>query len=207
MPRPGRFQYLLPPSARWTWDETAFHLHGLTADAGEPSTDLLLDVVHPVDRDRVLAFFERPVAAARPACVVYRVPVEASEPRRLAVVAGPTSEAPGELSGYFLDLTEAYEDDRIRAAHEAVDEFVERYADIQQATGQVMLAYGVDATEATALMETWSQDRGVSVERLAGLLLEIAARGDFSDQGLRGGFDILLHDMTTEMGTDQLQGR
>lgn len=195
MPSLGRFHYV-PVHDRWTWDQTVFDLHGLPPALRAPSTEALLETVHPDDRHRVVSFLGPPEAdTGAPAYVVYRVASE-GEPRRLAAVGRPLGSSPVELAGYFVDVTVALRSLRDHAAQVAIDEFAAREARIQQAVGQVMLAYAVDPETALELMREWSHDRGLPLEQLAVRLVDTARRGDFSDPDLRSRFDDMLHDAT-----------
>lgn len=194
MPSPGRFHYD-PVLDRWTWDETVFDLHGLPPDLRAPSTATLLESVHPDDRDRVASFLDLPAAdAGGPAYVVYRVASD-GEPRRLAAV-GTSTVSPVELAGFFVDVTVAHRAVRDHAAQVAIDAFAAREARVQQAVGQVMLVCAVGPDRALALMRGWASDREVTLEQLADRLVTTARRGDFTDPGLRGSFDDMLHDAT-----------
>lgn len=195
MPNPGRFHYV-PALDRWTWDETVFDLHRLPPALLTPSTEALLESVHPHDRDRVVSFLDLPASDTDgPAYVAYRVASE-GDPRRLVAVGRSTGSSPVELAGFFVDVTVALRDVRDHAAQAAIDAFAAREARIQQAVGQVMLVYAVGPDEALGLMREWSSDRGVPLDQLADRLVDTARRGDFSDPELRSSFDGMLHDAT-----------
>jgi hypothetical protein len=208
MPSPGRFLYV-PVLDRWTWDDTVFDLHGLPAEHGTPTTDRLLEAVHPDDHERVTAFLELAGGdTGGPGVstyVVYRV-VSHSGPRRLAAVGQATDCAPAGLAGFFVDVTVTLKSFRDHAAQRAIDAHAAGEARVQQAVGQVMLAYAVRADAARTLLETWAAEHGAPLAEVADRLVARARRGDFSDPRLRSRFDDMLHDATCTPDHDRARG-
>ena len=79
------------------------------------------------------------------------------------------------IDGYYVDLTADFRAESEEFANEAVAAASESRAIIEQAKGSLMLAYGLDADQAFAMLNWWSSHRNVKVRELAARLVETLA--------------------------------
>jgi hypothetical protein len=101
------------------------------------------------------------------------------------------------IDGYYIDLTADFRAESAEVANEAVAAATESRAVIEQAKGSLMLAYGLDADQAFAMLTWWSSHRNVKVRDLAARLVETWESGTATSDDLRQRFDGLLHDIAT----------
>ncbi|HEY3014999.1 MAG TPA: PAS and ANTAR domain-containing protein [Nocardioides sp.] len=196
----GRFVYDVVADT-WSWDDDVFRIHGHEPGSIEPTTDLILRSKHEADRDRVRAELEAAVRSGAPFSIYFRIRTVDGEPRRVVLVGEGRRDADGaviELRGYYLDLTPDFNAETERSANLAVAASAESRAAIEQAKGALMLAYGLDADAAFAMLRWWSRSRGVKVRDIADGLLALVAEGNFTNAGLRRVLDDLLDDLTSE---------
>lgn len=205
MPRVGRFSHDVV-SGEWTWDDEVFRIHGLEPGAIEPSTDYLLDCKHPEDRDRVATVLFKATTTGEPFSVCYRLNAADGVERRVVLVCeggicdeetGVPHQPPQQLDGYYVDLTEDFDQAAAEEARAAVAASAENRATIEQAKGSLMFAYGLDPDQAFAMLRWWSRQRGVKVRDLAAHITEVSRTGEFTHDRLRGAVDRLFHDVST----------
>src|SRR3954447_16974419 len=102
----GRYRYDRETGA-WWWSSEMFGLHGLADGAGEPTTELLLQQLHPDDRARTLEALTRACTAA--AAFALEVRVQAGEVERAVVLVGePDSDHGGRVravEGTCVDIS------------------------------------------------------------------------------------------------------
>src|SRR6266508_1171565 len=196
----GRFAYDVVAD-KWSWDDDVFRIHGHQPGSIEPTTELVWRSKHEDDRDRVRAELEAAMRSGAPFSIYYRIRAAEGESRRVVLVGEGRHDGNGavsELRGYYLDLTPDFEAENERSANLAVAASAESRASIEQAKGALMLAYGLDAHAAFAMLRWWSRSRGVKVRDIADGLLALVAEGDFTNAGLRRMLDDLLDDLTSE---------
>jgi ribosomal protein S28E/S33 len=195
----GRFSYDVA-SGTWEWDEEVFRIHGLQPGSITPTTDYMLECKHPEDRARVAEVLARASATGEVFSVSYRIiSADGVERRVVLVCEGGMCEdhVVTTISGYYIDLTTDFREEGEALATEAVAASAEHRATIEQAKGSLMLAYGLDAAQAFAMLKWWSSSRNVKIRELAERLVEIARTGEATDTSVRNGFDALLHDIAT----------
>jgi hypothetical protein len=198
-PRIGRFSYDVASGA-WEWDDEVFRIYGLAVGSVSPTTDYMLQCKHPEDRDRVADAFARTAATGEALSVSYRVLAADGVERKVVVVCegGVCEGSPNSsVDGYFIDLTEDFREDSQELVREAVAASAAHRASIEQAKGSLMLAYGVDADQAFAMLNWWSRNKNVKVRDLAERLVETVRTGATSHSDLRASVDALLHDLAT----------
>jgi len=196
----GRFTYHVA-SEKWTWDDNVFRIHGYEPGSVEPTTELIWRSKHEADRDRVMGELGATTRSGAPFSIYYRIRAGDGEHRRVVLVGEGRRNGAGEvtqLRGYYLDLTPDFHAESERSANLAVAASAESRATIEQAKGVLMLAYGLDADAAFAMLRWWSRGRGVKVRDIAEGLLELVAEGTFTNAGLRRVLDDLLDDLTSE---------
>jgi hypothetical protein len=195
----GRFTCDLA-SGTWTWDEEVYRIHGLEPGAIAPTTDYVLNCKHPEDRERVAAVIAEASRTGAPFSISYRlIGADGVERRVVLVCEGGVCEDDKvtSIEGYYVDLTADFRAESEEFASEAVAASAEHRAIIEQAKGSLMLAYGLDADQAFAMLNWWSSHRNVKVRDLAARLVATWELGSATSEELRLRFDALLDDITT----------
>lgn len=190
----GRFRYR-PSVDRWLWDETAASLHGLATRRHELTTPVLLENVHPADRDPVAAAIAASTTAAG-LRLRYRVPDAVDTVRHLLVVGHPLGDR--EFEGHVVDITADLRAVSEQAGRTAVEAAMDGRSAIEQAKGGLMLAYGLTDDQAFALLRWWSRNHNVRVRTLAERLMATSLEDSHSHEELRAAFDRILHDLALD---------
>jgi hypothetical protein len=189
----------------WEWDDEVFRIHGLEPGAIKPTTDYVLNCKHPEDRERVASVFTQAAATGDPFSISYRlIGADGLERRVVLVCEGGVCEDDKvtSIDGYYVDLTAEFRAESVEHANEAVAASAESRAVIEQAKGSLMLAYGLDADQAFAMLNWWSSNRNLKVRELATRLVENWEVGTATSDDLRRRFDMLLHDIAEETPGD-----
>jgi hypothetical protein len=193
----GRFTFDLVNS-KWEWDDEVYRIHGLAPGSTVPTTEYLLSCKHPEDRENVAAVLTQASRTGEPFSISYRlIGADEVERRVVLVCEGGVCEEDEwtSLDGYFVDLTADFHAESQEYATEAVAASSEHRAIIEQAKGSLMLAYGLDADQAFAMLHWWSSHRNVKVRDLASRLVESWEWGAATSDDIRKRFDGLLHDI------------
>jgi hypothetical protein len=196
----GRFTCDLV-TGTWEWDDEVFRIHGLEPGSITPTTEYVLNGKHPEDRERVAAVLTQAARTGEPFSVSYRlIGADGVERRVVVVCEGGVCEddTVTSIDGYYVDLTADFRAESQEFANEAVAAASESRAIIEQAKGSLMLAYGLDANQAFAMLTWWSSHRNVKVRELASRLVEMWESGSATSDELRQRFDVLLHDIATQ---------
>ena len=195
----GRFTCDLV-TGTWEWDDEVFRIHGLEPGSITPTTEYVLNGKHPEDRERVAGVLTQAARTGEPFSVSYRLNGADGVERRIVLVCeGGVCEDDKvtSIDGYYIDLTADFRAESEEFANEAVAAASESRAIIEQAKGSLMLAYGLDADQAFAMLTWWSSHRNVKVRELAGRLVELWESGSATSDDLRQRSDVLLHDVAT----------
>lgn len=193
----GRFSYDVVEGT-WEWDDEVFRIHGLEPGSITPTTDYLLECKHPEDRARVAAVLARASSTGEAFSISYRIIAADGVERRVVLICEGgmcDDDVVTTIDGYYVDLTRDFAEEGAALANEAVAASAESRATIEQAKGSLMLAYGLDADQAFAMLQWWSSSRNVKIRELAERLVETARNGEATDSSVRSGFDALLHDI------------
>jgi ribosomal protein S28E/S33 len=186
-------------SGTWDWDDEVFRIHGLQPGSITPTTDYLLTCKHPEDRARVAEVLTRAGATGEAFSISYRIIGADEVERRVVLICeGGMCDDDGvtTIGGYYVDLTADFREEGEALANQAIVASAEHRATIEQAKGSLMLAYGLDADQAFAMLQWWSSSRNVKIRDLANRLIDAARAGEASDTGIRNRFDVLLHDIS-----------
>lgn len=203
-PLAGRFTYDVA-GGTWDWDDEVFRIHGMPPGSITPTTDYLLQCKHPEDRGRVAEVLSRASKTGEVFSISYRILAADGLERRVVLVCEGgmcDDEVVTTISGYYVDLTNDFREEGEAIANEAIAASAEHRATIEQAKGSLMLAYGLDADQAFAMLRWWSSKRNIKIRDLAERLVDIARQGEVTDAGMRSGFDALLHDIADPAAAD-----
>ena len=193
----GRFVYHVLDDT-WDWDDDVYRIHGFEPRSIRPTTDLIHASKHPDDLERVREVLAHASRHGGSFAVAYRL-LRADGTERQVVLTGYGDSSSGGVQlveGYYIDLTMDF-DEQIRSeAQRAVLASSETRAKIEQAKGVLMLAYGLDADAAFAMLQWWSKNHNVKVRHLAARLMD-TARTRPAISGLHLSLDRLLYDLTS----------
>ena len=162
--RVGSFRFYID-GQRWEWSENVERLHGYEPGTVTPTTKLLLSHKHPEDRHQVAAVLDR-VVEGEPFSSRHRIIDTAGRTRWVIVVGDRMFDEAGVVigtSGFYVDFTDTMQSD-ISAA---VSKVTEARAEIEQAKGLLMAAYGISADRAFDILVWRSQETNIKVRELA----------------------------------------
>jgi PAS domain S-box-containing protein len=162
--RVGRFRFYVD-GQRWEWSENVERLHGYEPGTVTPTTELLLSHTHPDDRPQVAPVLER-VADGEPFSSRHRIIDTAGGTHWVIVIGNRLLDGAGAVigtSGFYVDYTDTMQSD-ISAA---VSKVAEARAEIEQAKGLLMAAYGISADRAFDILVWRSQETNIKVRDLA----------------------------------------
>lgn len=167
--RVGRFRFFLD-GQRWEWSDAVARMHGYEPGAVTPTTELLLQHQHPDDRQEVESVLQR-VLQGEPFSTRQRI-IDTAGHTRFVVVAGDSMlDESGTVigtSGFYVDITRAVQDD----VTTAITETAAARAQIEQAKGVLMVAYGISAQRAFDISVWRSQETNLKLRDLAARFLD-----------------------------------
>ncbi|GAB2714498.1 PAS and ANTAR domain-containing protein [Nocardia thraciensis] len=193
--RIGEFRFWFADQ-RWVWSDEVAALHGYAPGEVEPTTELLLSHKHPDDRAGVEATLTTAVETGEPFCSRHRIVDTTGLVRDVLVVGGRLLDDAGATVGtlgYYIDLTEAFDDNRRETLDETLPELIEARAVIEQAKGVLMFVYDISAGQAFGVLRWRSQETNTKLRDLATWLvhdMNCVAGGPTAQQRTR--FDHLL---------------
>ncbi|UYP18207.1 PAS and ANTAR domain-containing protein [Rhodococcus sp. Z13] len=190
----GSFRYLIAED-RWEWSDSVARLHGYEPGTVTPTTELILRHKHPDDKAYVEVLLASVRSAGAPFSSRHRIVDTAGNVKHVAVIGDRLLAPDGTVlgtSGFYLDLSEAIEEDVRAAVDEAMANLAEARAVIEQAKGALMLAFTIPAERAFDLLAWRSQETNVKLRALAErLVLEVTSAPGIALHD-RGHFDHLF---------------
>jgi PAS domain S-box-containing protein len=170
--RVGRFKFFLDEQ-RWDWSDAVARMHGYEPGTVVPTTELLLQHKHPDDRARVAAVLDR-VLSGEPFSSRHRI-IDAAGRTHWVIVVGDVmcdeAGAPIGTTGFYIDVTESLQSDITTVLSDVGG----ARAQIEQAKGVLMAAYGVSADRAFDILVWRSQETNIKVRDLAAHFLAAIA--------------------------------
>jgi anti-anti-sigma regulatory factor len=170
----GRFRCGLA-AQRWWWSDDVFLIHGMQPGDVVPTRELLLTHVHRDDRAVVVAALDRSIDELHPRACSYRLHDKSGTVHR--VVLAVAGDGDGELTGFLVDVTAAYDTLLAERVNAELARALESHAAIDQAKGVLMLTYGVDEDAAFGILKQSSQRHNTRLRELAGRVVQLAAGG------------------------------
>ncbi|HET9421962.1 MAG TPA: PAS and ANTAR domain-containing protein [Nocardioides sp.] len=173
----GRFSYRVQ-SRRWTWSRGIYEMHGFTPGEVVPTTDLMIAHVHPDDRAGYEAVAEKALAAGHPFVSQHRVIDAQRRVRTVLVLAQSVVDPSGHVevvNGHMVEISRAIAERSMEELSEAVEDFEEHRAVIEQAKGVLTQLLAMDPTQAFEVLKKYSQHHNVKVRVLAAHLVLAAA--------------------------------
>ncbi|WP_405163256.1 PAS and ANTAR domain-containing protein [Nocardia sp. NBC_01499] len=190
----GTFRFWLADQ-RWEWSDEVALIHGYQPGSVRPTTELLLSHKHPEDREQVANTIARTVETGEPFCSRHRIIDTKGAVHHVLVVGDDMVGDDGDVigtSGYYVDITNALEEDRRLTLDGALPELYSARAAIEQAKGVLMVIYGITAEQAFRVLTWRSQETGTKLRALATQLVAEVSTLDGPMVELRTRFDHLL---------------
>lgn len=194
----GRFTFSVADDA-WEWDDDVYLIHGLEPQSVRPTTEFILRSKHPDDLGHVREVLDGALRDGGSFAVSYRL-IRADGTERQVVLTGygqPAGSPIEVLEGYYIDLTADFDEQIRLGSDKAIDAVLGSRAIIEQAKGALILAYGINADAAFAMLIWWSKNHNVKIRDLAHRLIE-AAQGRPVIARSKESLDRLLFDLTSD---------
>lgn len=180
---------------RWEWSDEVARMHGYEPGTVEPTTKLLLSHKHPDDRAHVQEVLDYALRSAESFSSRHRFIDTAGKVHDAIVVADRMHDESGAVvgtAGYYIDLTNTFDETRQEVLDEALPDLFESRAAIEQAKGVLMFVYRVSAEQAFRVLQWRSQETNVKLRALARQLLAEVTTLEGSTAALQSQFDHLL---------------
>ena len=179
----------------WEWSDEVARMHGYRPGEVVPTTELLLSHKHPDDRQHVQDALDHALLSKGSFSSRHRFIDTGGKVHTVIVLADRMLDDDGTVvgtEGYYVDLTDTFDQTRRQALDASLPELLESRAAIEQAKGALMLVYRIDANAAFELLLWRSQHTNTKVRALATQIVDELATVDFKPDDLRRSFDHLL---------------
>jgi hypothetical protein len=189
--RVGSFRYLRAQD-RWEWSDAVAHMHGYAPGQVQPTTALVMSHKHPDDAANVARLIAEMTGKGKPFSSRHRI-IDTRGRIHLVVVIGERLCGDGGTvigsQGLYVDISDV---DGGGTVEDAIADFTEHRALIEQAKGILMMTYGISAERAFDIMVWRSQETNTKLRKLASQVID-----DFTTQlqvpaGIRERADHLL---------------
>ncbi|ORV09304.1 PAS and ANTAR domain-containing protein [Mycobacterium celatum] len=155
---------------RWEWSDEVARMHGYEPGSVEPTTELMLAHKHPEDRAHVQEILDRALHGGGTFSSRHRFLDTAGNVHHAIVVGDRMTEETGAVvgtEGYYIDLTDTFQETRQEVLDETLPDLVEARAVIEQAKGVLMAIYRVSAEQAFGVLRWRSQETNSKLRALA----------------------------------------
>jgi ANTAR domain/PAS fold len=159
---------------RWEWSDEVARMHGYQPGSVVPTTKLLLSHKHPDDRAHVQDLLDYALHSGGSFSSRHRFVDTAGAVHDAIVVADRMFDETGAVvgtAGYYIDLTDTFDETRDETRQEVLDEALpdlfENRAAIEQAKGVLMAVYRISAEQAFRVLQWRSQETNTKLRALA----------------------------------------
>jgi hypothetical protein len=169
--RVGSFRYLRAED-RWEWSAAVAQMHGYPPGQVEPTTALVMSHKHPEDAANVAALIDEMTGQGKPFSSRHRIIDTHGRIHPVVVIGERLHGNAGEVigsHGVYVDLSDV---DDSGAVEDAIADFTEHRALIEQAKGILMMTYGVSAERAFDILVWRSQETNTKLRKFASHLIE-----------------------------------
>jgi len=169
--RVGSFRYLRAGD-RWEWSDAVAQIHGYRGGQVQPSTPLVMSHKHPEDAEHVRRLIEAMTREGRPFSSRHRIVDTRGRIHPVAVIGERLIDDMGNVigsQGLYVDLSDV---DDAGMVEDAIADFTEHRAIIEQAKGALMGLVRCDAEHAWRMLRRASQEFNVKLRELAVALVE-----------------------------------
>jgi hypothetical protein len=179
----------------WWWSDDLARMHGYEPGAVTPTTELMLSHKHPDDRQQVQEVLDYALHHGGSFSSRHRFLDTAGRQHSVIVIADRMLDETGAVvgtEGYYIDLTDTFEQARRDAVNDTLPAVFAARAVIEQAKGAIMLMYRIDAYRALAVLQWRSQATNTDLRALAAQVLADLQPLDYHVDGFRREFDHVL---------------
>lgn len=190
----GSFKYLIADDS-WEWSDAVARMHGYEPGTVRPTTELLLQHKHPDDKEHLAGVLEAVRSTGEPFSSRHRIIDTAGTVKRVVVIGDRLLGEDGTVlgtSGFYLDLSDAFEEDIREGVDLAVNALAESRAVIEQAKGALMAVYCISSQHAFEVLAWRSQESNIKLRTLAEQLIADVTAGPGTETMNRTTFDHLL---------------
>jgi hypothetical protein len=159
---------------RWEWSDEVARMHGYEPGSVAPTTKLLLSHKHPDDREHVRDLLDHALHSGESFSSRHRFIDTGGGMHDAIVVADRIVDESGAVlgtAGYYIDLTDTFDEARFETRQEVLDEALpdlfENRAAIEQAKGVLIAVYRVSADQAFRVLQWRSQETNIKLRALA----------------------------------------
>lgn len=170
-------------------------MHGYEPGEVMPTTELLLAHKHPDDRKHVQDLLDHALHTGGSFSSRHRLIDTGGCVHSVIVIADRMFDDNGAVvgtEGYFVDLTDTFDQTRRAALDDSLPELLAARATIEQAKGALMLVYRISADAAFELLLWRSQHTNRKLRALADQIVAELDTLDVQPETLRRQFDHLL---------------
>jgi len=165
----GRFRFLIDDE-RWEWSDEVQEIHGYApGEMPNPTTEQVLAHKHPDDYADVVGALDDTRRTRTAFSTRHRMIDKHGRHHDVAVVGDLIRDTEGDVvgtEGFYIDVTPAATDYENRMS-EAVAEFTDHRAFIEQAKGMLAVVYGLDDDAAFEILKWRSQQSNVKLRTVA----------------------------------------
>nr|WP_234010056.1 PAS and ANTAR domain-containing protein [Mycobacterium colombiense] len=190
----GAFRFFFV-GQRWEWSDEVARMHGYESGEVVPTTELLMSHKHPDDRAHVQELLDHALQSEESFSSRHRFIDTAGAVHDAIVVADRMLDESGAVlgtEGYYIDLTNTFDETRQAVLDTELPDLFESRAAIEQAKGVLMSVYRVSAEQAFRVLQWRSQETNVKLRALAKQLLTEVATLPPPTAALQSQFDHLL---------------
>ena len=169
--RVGSFRYLRAED-RWEWSDSVAQMHGYRPGQVQPTTSLVMSHKHPEDANDVAALIDAMTGRGRPFSSRHRIIDTRGRIHPVVVIGERLCDAAGNVigsQGLYVDLSDV---DDGGTVEDAIADFTQHRATIEQAKGVLMMTYGISADRAFDILVWRSQETNTKLRKLATQLIE-----------------------------------
>ena len=190
---------------RWEWSDEVARMHGYEPGSVEPTTELLLSHKHPDDRQHVQDILDRLLHFGGSFSSRHRFIDTAGKQHTVIVLADRMLDDSGAVvgsEGYYIDLTDTFDQTRRQVLDDSLPELFEARAAIEQAKGALMLVYRITAEQAFEVLLWRSQTTNTKLRALAAQIVAELNSVRFQSDNLRRQFDHLVLTVHERVGAN-----
>ncbi|MGX9788648.1 PAS and ANTAR domain-containing protein [Mycobacterium sp. MMS18-G62] len=180
---------------RWEWSDEVACMHGYEPGTVVPTTELLLSHKHPDDRQHVQDLLDHLLHHGGSFSSRHRFLDTSGAEHTVIVMADRMLDDRGAVvgtDGYYIDLTDTFDQARRDALSDTLPELFAARAAIEQAKGALMLVYGIDSDRAFAVLQWRSQQTNTKLRTLAAQVVAELGTIEYEPTTMRRQFDHLL---------------
>jgi PAS domain S-box-containing protein len=169
--RVGSFRYLRAED-RWEWSDAVAQMHGYAPGQVQPTTALVMSHKHPDDAANVGRLIEAMTGQGRPFSSRHRIVDTHGRIHPVVVIGERLSDDGGRVigsQGLYVDLSDVEDG---AAVEDAIADFTQHRAVIEQAKGVLMMTYSISAERAFDILVWRSQETNTKLRKLASQFID-----------------------------------